>query len=60
MFLLTLDDGRTVTVKDVYQHVLIGHVDPAGEARAWRAGDSSLASLHELYREILADRLDAQ
>ena len=24
MFLLTLGDGRTITVKDVYQHVLIG------------------------------------
>ena len=57
MFLLTLDDGEVVAVKDAYRHVLVRHADRVSRTSAWRASDSSLTALHSLYEELVAGRM---
>lgn len=58
MFHLTLNDGSIITVKDAYQHILVGYISPPGRTRAWYTSDSSLALLGELYEKILTSHLD--
>lgn len=57
MFLLTLDDGEVVAVKDAYQHVLVRRADRVSRTNAWRVSDSSLTALHSLYEEFVAGRM---
>lgn len=53
MFLLSFDDGQAFTVKDTNEHILIKCTSRISKTKAWRANDSSLQALHNLYEDIL-------